>query len=83
MWVLHRINKYEGDETLPLPDFVSDVVKTISLKYSKEGRLSSSHVGMQNIQSNICYNDTKHYQLQSVKNKAAARCAKRTLDAAT
>ena len=32
------------------------------LKYSKEGRLSSSYVGIRNVSSDICYDDTKHYQ---------------------
>ena len=34
-------------------------------KYSKEGKLSSSHVGIRNIPSDICYDNTKHYQKQS------------------
>ena len=41
------------------------VVKTIFLKYSKKGRLFSSHVEIRNIPSDVCYNDTKHYQVQS------------------
>ena len=41
--VLHHINKDKGDESLPLLAFRRDVVNVIFLKYSKEGRLSSSH----------------------------------------
>ena len=37
------------------------------LKYSKEGRLSSNHVGIRNISSDVCYDGTEHYQAQSVK----------------
>ena len=70
-WVLYRINKDEGDETLPLLAFQGHVVNAIFLKYSKEGRLSSSHVGIRNIPLDVCYGD------------AGVRCAKRTLDAAT
>ena len=63
-WVLYRINKDEGDESLPLLAFQWHVVNAIFLKYSKEGRLSSSHVGIRNIPSDVCYDDTKHYQVQ-------------------
>ena len=63
-WVLYRINKGEGDESLPAS---SSFLKTyaVFLKYSKEGRLSSSHVGIRNIPSDVCYDVTKHYQVQS------------------
>ena len=63
--VLYRINKDKGDESLPLLTFRRQIVNVIFLKYSKEGRLSSSHLGIRNIQSNICYNDKKHCQVQS------------------
>ena len=77
VWLLHRINKDEGDECLPLRDFRRDVINAIFLKYSKEGRLCSSDVGIRNIPSDVCYNDLKNYQVQS--EKAGVRCAKRTL----
>ena len=35
------------------------------LKYSKERRSSSNHVGTRNVPSEVCYNDTKHYQVAS------------------
>ena len=63
-WVLHRINKDKGDESLPLLAF-QDIVNAIFLKYSKKGRLSSSHLGIRNIPSDVCYDDIKHYQVQS------------------
>ena len=63
--VLCRINKDEGDESLPILVFWRDIINAIFLKYSKEGRLSSSHVGVQNIPSDVCYDVTKHYQVQS------------------
>ena len=44
VWVLHYINKDEGNKSLPLLAFRGDVANTIFLKYSKEGRLYSSHV---------------------------------------
>ena len=50
---------------LPILVFWTDIVNAIFLKYSKEGRLSSSHVGIQNIPSDVCYDVTKHYQVQS------------------
>ena len=65
VWILHRINRDEGDESLPLLTFQRHVVNAIFLKYSKEGRLSSSHVGIQNIPSDVCYDNIKHYQVQS------------------
>ena len=64
-WVLYGINKDEGIESLPFLVFRRHNVNAIFLKYSKEGRLSSSDVGIQNIPSDICYDDTKHYQVQS------------------
>ena len=47
VWVLHDINKDEGDESVPLLALRRDVVSAIFLKYSKEGKLLSSHVGIQ------------------------------------
>ena len=64
-WVLYRVRKDEDDESLPLLVFRRHTVDAFFLKYSKEGRLSSSHVGIRSIPSEICYDDTKHYQLQS------------------
>ena len=77
VWVLYHVNN-EDDECLSLLSFWRDVVNAILLKHSKEGRLSSSHVGVRNIPSDVCYNNTKH-QVQS-KNKADARCVKKFLD---
>ena len=51
MWVLNRFDKGEDNESLPLLTFQRDVVDDIFLKYSKEGRLSSNHVGIRNITS--------------------------------
>ena len=64
-WVLYRVNKDEGDESLPFLVFRRHIVHVIFLKYSKEGRLTSSHVGIRNMSLDVCYNDTKHYQVQS------------------
>ena len=61
VWVLHRINKDEDDESLPSLTFQKDVVNATFLKYSKEVRLSSSHVGIRNIPSDVCYDDTMLY----------------------
>ena len=65
VWVLYHINKDEGDDSLPILAFGEDVVNAIFLKYSKEGRLFSSHAGIRNIPSDVCYDDTKHYQVKS------------------
>ena len=59
------INKDKGDESLPLLIFRRQIVNVIFMKYSKEGRLFSSHLEIRNIPSNICYDDKKHYQVQS------------------
>ena len=64
-WVLYHVNKDEGDEFMPFLGFRRHIVNSLFLKYSKEGRLSSSHVGIPNIPSDIYYDDTKHYQVQS------------------
>ena len=64
-WVLYHINKDKSDESLPLLAFRRHVVSVIFLKYSKEGRSFSSHLGIRNIPSDVCYDDTKHYQVQS------------------
>ena len=63
--VLYRINKDVGDESLSFLVIWRHIVNAIFLKYSKEGRLSSSHVGIRNIPSDVCYDVTKHYQVQS------------------
>ena len=63
--VLYRINTDEGDDFPPLLGFRRDIVNVILLKYSKKGILSSSHVGIRNIPSDVCYDDTKHYQVRS------------------
>ena len=41
------------------------VVNAIFLKHSKEGRLSSGHLAIRNVLSDVCYDVTKHYQVQS------------------
>ena len=79
VWVLYHISN-EDDEYLPLPSFWRDLINAIFLKHSKEDRLSSSHVGIRNIPSDVCYNNTK-YQVQS-ENKAGVKCVKKILDAA-
>ena len=59
--VLYHINKDKGDEY----QCNSDVVNVIFLRYWKEGRFSSSHLGIRKILSDVCYDDTKYYQVQS------------------
>ena len=66
MW-MYGVNKDEADESLPLPVFQRDVFNEVFLKYSKEVRPSSSHVGIKNVKSDVCYDDTKHYQVPSKK----------------
>ena len=63
--ILYRINKDKDDGSLPFLVFWRHIVNAIFLKYSKEGRLFSSHVGIRNIPSDVCYDVTKHYQVQS------------------
>ena len=53
-YVLYRINKNIGADYLPLVAFWRHVVNVIFLKYSKEGRLSSMNLGIQNIPSDVC-----------------------------
>ena len=66
VWLLYRINKDESGESLPHRlSFRTDVVNVFFLKYSKKGRLSSSHVGIRYMVSGVCYRDTKHCQVQS------------------
>ena len=72
-WVLYRINKDKGDESLPVLAFRRHAVIAIFLKYSKEGRLCSSHLEIRNIPSDVCYDDTSHYQVQS-EHKRIQKC---------
>ena len=65
VWVLYRVDKDEGDESLPFPAFRRDAVNSTFLKYSKEDRLSSSQVGIRNILADVCCNETKHYKVKS------------------
>ena len=46
--------------SLPFLAFGRIVVNAIFQEYSKEGKLSPSHIGIRNIPSDICYDDTKH-----------------------
>ena len=64
-WLLYRDNKDEGDESLPFLVFQGYIINAIFLKFSKEGRLSLSHVGIGNTPSDIPCDDAKHYQVQS------------------
>ena len=43
---VYRNNKDEGSESLSILVFVGDGVNVIYMKYSKEGRSPSSHVGI-------------------------------------
>ena len=61
-WVLYCI---KGDESLPLLAFRRDIVNATFLEYSKEGRLFWSRGGIRNIPSDVCYDNTKHCQVQS------------------
>ena len=49
--VLHHINKDESNESLLPLAFLRDVVNAIILET----------VGIRNIPSDVCYDDTKHY----------------------
>ena len=65
-WVLYPILSYPilsypKMKSLPLLAFRRHVVKVISLKYSKEDRLCSSHVGIRIIPSDICYDNDLHF----------------------
>ena len=55
-WVLYYLAM-----SLPFLAFGRIVVNAIFQEYSKEGKLFPSHIGIRNIQSDICYDDTKHY----------------------
>ena len=68
--VFYGISKHEGDESLPFLSFWRHIINAIFLKYSKEDRLSSSHVGIWNTGSDVCYNVTKRYQVQSERRRS-------------
>ena len=58
-WVLYHINKDEGIESLSLlPCNFSEI--------SKESRSSLSHLGIQNVLSDVCY-EVAHHQVPSKK----------------
>ena len=46
--------------SLPLLAFGKDVVNAIFLEHSEEIKLSPSHIGIQNIPSDVFYDDKKH-----------------------
>ena len=58
-----------GGESLPILAFRRDFVNAIFLEYSKEGKLSPTHIGIQNIPSDVCYDDTKHCEMQSERRR--------------
>ena len=64
---MNRINRDDGNESLPLLAFWIYFVYAIFLKYSKKAWLSLNQAGIRNISSDVCYNDTKHYEVQSGK----------------
>ena len=68
--------KDQDNDSLFLLVFRSDVVNAIFLKYSKGDRLFSSQVGIGNIASDVCYDDTKHYQVQPEKPGRCKVCKK-------
>ena len=59
-WVLYCIKKDKGNEFLPLLASRRDAANAIFLEHSKEGKLSQSHIGIPNIPSDVCYDDTKY-----------------------
>ena len=63
-WVLYSISKDKGDESVPPSAFRRYAVTVFFMKYSKEGKSFSSQVGIWNIPSDVCYDDTKHYRVQ-------------------
>ena len=65
-WVLYRINKDEGKLYPSLPAFQRNLVIATFLKYSKEGRLFSNHIAIQNVLSNICH-ELAQYQVAIIK----------------
>ena len=50
---------------MPLLAFRRDAVNVIFLEYSKEGKLSPSHIGIRNIPSEVCYDDAKRCYMPS------------------
>ena len=59
--VSYPILSYPKMKSLPLLAFRRHVVKIISLKYSKEDRLCSSHVGIRIIPSDVWYDNDLHF----------------------
>ena len=57
--VLYRINKDDGDKSVPVIAFQRDAVNPIFLKYWKKGRSFSSLIGIRNFPSDVCYDDTR------------------------
>ena len=55
--------------SLPLLAFGKDVVNAIFLEHSEEIKLSPSHIGIQNIPSDVFYDDKKHCQMKSERRR--------------
>ena len=70
----YRINKDKGNESLAVLSFPRHAVKIIFLKDSKEGKLSSKHLGIRNITSDFSHDDTKHCQVQSEHRRIQNPC---------
>ena len=66
VWVLYHINN-EGKECLPLLAFRIDVVNATFLNTQRKADYPRAMQELQNIEiaSDICYNNTKHYQVRS------------------
>ena len=64
VWVLYCINHDEGDES-DLSGFSKRFCQCNFSEICKESRLSSRHVGVRNIPSDVSYDDKKHYQVLS------------------
>ena len=63
--VLYRMNNDKGDASLRLLAFRRHFANVIFLQYSEESRLSLRQLGIPNISSDVYYDDTKDYQVQS------------------
>ena len=59
--VSYPILSYLKMKSLPLLAFRRHAINVISLKYSKEDRLCSSHVGIRIIPSDVCYDNDLHF----------------------
>jgi len=78
-WILHRINRAEGDPNYSLLAFRREIVNAIFLKYSNDvvSKRRMSWVSVRNVPDDVRLDEIKHYQVPSDKQGRCKVCKKK------